>query len=408
MNYNQTEAESQFIAFLAENGFDVSRLNLKVGKDERCAVIGDKSKQTSGRYKFFLDSRANGWCINYKEGGEFVRWTYQFTEEERREWGRKKREQEMAEGKIYNPDLSEEDRKALLEKQKLEDQERQRLMAEREEAYRIKKEKEDAEAELIFEEVCDAIELEIEKYAIECVRHPYLDKKGVSSHQGLYQLMVSYEVPNLVSDEDEIQTFDEGSLLIPLYNSEGRLVTYQTINDDGSVKKFRVNAKKHGAFFVIGADNLEELEELYYTEGYATGASLHEFSGKPVICCFDVGNLAAVFAILKEMYPDKKHVICSDNDYYKYCKKISEGAEKAKNVGLEAAISLQEEHGAYVVFPVFPKHNPSSDWNDLANRFNPEIAKMQFDFQIEYTEKHKHSIREDESVMRELCESCFH
>lgn len=406
MNYNQTEAENQFRAFLAENGFDVDRLNLKVGKDERCAVVGDKSKQTSGRYKFFLDAKANGWCINYKEGGEYIRWNYQFTEEERREWGRKKREQELAEGRVYAPETTDEEREELLEKSRLEQDERNRLLAEREEAYRQKREAEEAQAELVFEEVCDAIEIEIDRYTLECFEHPYLEKKGVSAY-GLMQIMVDYTVDNLLSDDGEIQHHDKGNLVIPLYNIEGRLVTYQTINDDGSIKKFRVNSKKHGAFFIIGASSLDELDDFLYAEGYATGASIHEFSGKPVICCFDVGNLATVFLLLKERFPDFRHLVCSDNDYFKYCKKISEGDLKAKNVGLEVAISLHEESGADVVFPIFPKYNPSSDWNDLSSRFGSEIAKKQFDFQLDYIKENKRTIRDDESVMRQLCAECF-
>lgn len=406
MNYNQTEAENQFIAFLAENGFDIQKLNLKVGKDERCAVIGDKAKQTSGRYKFFLDTWANGWCINYKEGGEYIRWNYQYTEEERREFGRKMREKELAEGRIYNPEESEEERQKLLEQKRLEEEERNRQIAEREEAFRKKREADEAQAELVYEEVCDAIELEFHRYMMECMEHPYLDKKGVSAH-GVMQIMVDYSVDDLLGEDGDIQQHEQGCMAIPLYNIDGRLVTYQTINDDGSVKKFRINGRKYGAFFIIGASSLDELDDFLYAEGYATGASIYEFSGKPVICCFDVGNLATVFALVKEKFPDARHVICSDNDYFKYCKKISEGDLKAKNVGLEVAVGLQDEQGADVVFPVFPKYNPSSDWNDLSSRFGAEIAKKQFDFQLQYTQQNKRCIREDESLMRQLCLECF-
>lgn len=410
MNYTESEAREQFLKFLSENGFEVSDLSLVVNKEERCRVLGDKGKKKSGRYKLFLDNKANGWCINYLQGGEYIRWNYQFTEEERREWGRKKREQELAEGKVYNPETSEEERQKLKEKLEQERLEKEQAAKEWEEQYHQRKAEEEAKLALVFEEVCDSIEVELHRNTMECDSHPYLSKKGVLAHGSLMQIMVSYHIPDLLDEESEGQYMEEGCLVIPLYNAEGRLVTYQTINDDGSVKKFRLNGSKHAAFYVIGASSIEDLadlDDLLYAEGYATGASIYEFSGKPVICCFDVGNLAAVYHVLKELYADKHHIICSDNDYYKYKKKLSEGNEKAKNVGLTYALRLQEEDGATVVFPVFPKYHPASDWNDLVQGFDAATAKKQFDFQLQYMQEHGEAIYSNEGVMKELCAECF-
>lgn len=409
MNYIPSEAENQFKNFLVENGFDVTSHNIVIGKSERCRVVGDKGKQKSGRYKFFMDEYANGWCINYKQGGEdaFVRWSYERTAEERREWGRKKREQEIAEGKAYQSEISEEEKAKIAEQLRLDEEERLRRIAEREEFFRKQREEDEAKAELVFEQVCDAIELEEYRYTMECYEHDYLNKKQVKAHNNLKVVMVDYQVENLLEEEGEPQFIESRHLFIPLYNIEGRMVTYQTISPDGAVKKFRLNGRKHAAFFIIGADSIDDLEECLYAEGYATGASIYEFTDKPVICCFDVGNLVAVLEVVKAQYPEKKHTICSDNDYYKYCKRLGEGDDKAKNVGLKTAVEMQERHGVTVVFPIFPKYDSSSDWNDLATRFSPEIAKRQFDFQISYMQEKGICMHEDESAMKTLCAEVF-
>ena len=106
--------------------------------------------------------------------------------------------------------------------------------------------------------------------------------------------------------------------------------------------------------------------------------------------------------ILKESYPNARHTICSDNDYFKWKERTEDGDEKAENVGLKSALLLREEYGVGVIFPIFPKGHNGSDWNDLLVDFSLELAREQFEYQWEYMDHHETIVFDDESIMSDL------
>ena len=55
-------------------------------------------------------------------------------------------------------------------------------------------------------------------------------------------------------------------------------------------------------------------DTLYVCEGYATGATIHEASGKAVAIAFDEGNLLLVAQSLQKKLPNIQIVIAADND----------------------------------------------------------------------------------------------
>lgn len=394
--YNEFEARSQYADFLIENGFIINGEPIMNGKKIRCQVQGDKGKQKSGIYKAYLDSGANGWCCNYrqlKSGASFSdypRWRYEFTDEEKKEWAKRKREEE---DRGNDPEFKKE-----MERRQLE---REKRIAEMREQWAIQEQEYELERSFMFEELADQVDIEIHRYTESCESHPYLERKKVNSH-GLRIITEEFTCENLVDGTAHPQVFRVGDLLIPLYRKDGYIASFQTISQCGKYKKFRVNAQKHGCFFVIGSDNLEEEEEILYAEGYATGESIYQISGKPVVCCFDAGNIRAVLEILRELYPNARHRICSDNDYFKWKERIEEGDERAENVGLKSALLLREEYGVGVLFPIFPKDHNGSDWNDLLVDFSLELAKDQFEYQWEYMEHHETIVFDEEQVMSEL------
>lgn len=399
IDYNEFEARGQFADFLIENKFIVNGEPIMNGKKIRCQVIGDKGRQRSGIYKAYLDSGANGWCCNYrdlKSGASFSdypRWRYEFTEEERKEYGRRMREEQERTDDV-------EFQKELVEREKKREERRAELQAEWLEQERIYQE----EQSLMFEELADTVDIEIHRYTDVCESHPYLERKQVNNH-GLRIVAEEFVCENIVDGTARPQVFRKGELLIPLFRKDGYMASFQTISDCGKYKKFRVNAQKHGCFFVIGADDLTDVEDILYAEGYATGESVHQITGKPVVCCFDAGNIRAVLAILIEMYPNARHTIFSDNDYFKWKERIEEGDEKAENVGLKSALILREEYGVGVIFPIFPKDGDGSDWNDLLVNYSLEIARIQFEYQWEYLLKHNQTVYEDEATMKTIAEN---
>lgn len=101
-------------------------------------------------------------------------------------------------------------------------------------------------------------------------------------------------------------------LIIPLYSNK-KLVNLQTIDEDGN-KKFLNGGQKQGAYTIIGDFNKNQ-KGIVLAEGFATAASVHQATGKPVVVAFDAGNLKAVSENLKSTLPENIPVyFAADND----------------------------------------------------------------------------------------------
>jgi putative DNA primase/helicase len=163
------------------------------------------------------------------------------------------------------------------------------------------------------------------------VNHPYLDRKQVEPY-GLY------------ADESD------GSLIIPARNIEGEVRSIQRIYKNGS-KYFIKGGQTKGCFHLIGS---VFTEPTYITEGYATGATIHEVTGKSVVVAFNSGNLKNVVQVIRESENNHQLIICADND------QKTEG-----NPGVKAAISACDgQFGVSYVTPEF-KGTDGTDFNDL-------------------------------------------
>jgi putative DNA primase/helicase len=163
--------------------------------------------------------------------------------------------------------------------------------------------------------------------------HDYLARKQVSSH-GLRE--------------------HEGCIAIPARDEQSKLWTLQFIAPDGT-KNFMAGGRKSGCYFVIG--NLENSEQIFICEGYATGATIHECTSAPVVVAFDTSGLKPVAKLLRAKYPDAKIVVCADNDQYH---------ENGVNPGVEKATEAAKEINAFVVKPEFKNVSTRpTDFNDL-------------------------------------------
>ena len=174
-----------------------------------------------------------------------------------------------------------------------------------------------SKAENIWNNACDAAD------------HRYLSKKKILSH-GLKNY--------------------KGCLVIPLKDVDGQLWSLQFITEN-SEKRFLNGGKKKGCFFLIGTLT----ENAFICEGYATGATVYECTGEPVVVAFDSGNLKSVVQAIHEKYPKLKIAICADNDCYN---SVNAGLEKAKEAALIA--------NAPVFVPKFKDvSSKPTDFNDL-------------------------------------------
>ena len=165
---------------------------------------------------------------------------------------------------------------------------------------------------------------------------PYLQRKDVRNYDGLLHF-------------NEAGDYLGPYIAIPLFNAEGEIRSLERIYPDGT-KRFMAGGEKRGCFCVIG----ELQDKAFLCEGYATGASIHEATGIPVVIAFDCHNLKPV----ADAIGSRVKLICvADNDE----------KENGTNPGVECA----RETGLYTV--VIPE--PGKDANDFAQEHGLDELK---------------------------------
>jgi putative DNA primase/helicase len=186
--------------------------------------------------------------------------------------------------------------------------------------------------------------------------HDYLRRKGIA-HLDLGLTVVS-------QSDTSIRGIPEGHVLIvPMRDYAGVLHSVEAIAGNGD-KRFLKGGRTAGCFFPIGDDGA--LVTVLVCEGLATGASLYEATGLPVVVCFSCGNMAAVARIFAQR--GSRVVVCGDDDWSK--PKLGKS-----NVGKESAIALHKElkrrpggdHAlALPEFPGVERFDDHTDFNDSA------------------------------------------
>lgn len=183
--------------------------------------------------------------------------------------------------------------------------------------------------------------------ASETGESPYLTRKGVQPHGLCFAA--------------------DGWVLVPLRDDAGQLCNVQRIAPakplgDGPDKLFLKGGRKSGLWHVVGDvgstdGNGAGPAVLLVAEGYATAASLHEATGRPVAVAFDVGNLAHVAKALRKLYPAALLVLCGDDDVQTF-------ARTGNNPGRDKATAAARAVRGLAVFPE-PLPDGGSDFNDL-------------------------------------------
>jgi len=142
------------------------------------------------------------------------------------------------------------------------------------------------------------------------------------------------------------------SLIVPVQDVAGTIHGLQFITPDGS-KKFKTGTNKAGHFFQINGNE----DKIIVSEGYATGATIHQATGHTVIVAFDAGNLLSVAKNIRSQYPDAKIITAADDDH------ATEG-----NPGLTKATIAAKAVNGFLAVPVFPEARvpKDTDFNDLA------------------------------------------
>ena len=167
--------------------------------------------------------------------------------------------------------------------------------------------------------------------------HPYLKRKGIRTHGA------------------RITT--DGRLVVPLYDVDGSLSTLQYIDHEGN-KLYHPGGQTGGKFWMLGT--MDEPGRIYIAEGFATAATIHQTTNRPVVIAYSASNLVPVTGTIRELHgPTQDIVIVADND--------------KSGVGQRYAEQASAKFGARMVMP--PILGDANDYaqagHDLASLLSP-------------------------------------
>lgn len=299
------DPRAEFAQALREAGLQLEGAPQMDGRMHRVVVDGDHGRERSGAYVGHLDGKPAGFIQNFRTGL-------------RSDW------------------------KATGQARALGAQDRARMAAEAAQ----KRQERAVGRERQYERTAQEVDT-IWTAATPVAAHPYLAEKRVASH-GLRQ-------------------GEDGRLLVPVQDADGRLWSLQHIDADGT-KQFHKEGRVEGGHFVIGEVNRPG--PLLIAEGYATAATVHELTGMPAIVAFNAGNLALVARTWRALFPERTICIAGDNDHRRE-------AEGKPNVGREKAEAAAAAIGGFALLPHLAADDSGSDWNDLARSEGRDGARQQ-------------------------------
>ena len=168
--------------------------------------------------------------------------------------------------------------------------------------------------------------------------HPYLKRKGIAPHGA--------------------RVTGDGRLVVPLYDADGVLASLQYIDNEGG-KLYHPGGQTGGKFWWLGS--MDDPGTIYLAEGYATAATIHQVTSRPVVVAYSASNLVPVTATMRGLHPNSDLVIVADHD--------------KSGVGQRYAEQACAKYGARMVMP--PDLGDANDYaqagGDLLALLSPPV-----------------------------------
>jgi len=176
-------------------------------------------------------------------------------------------------------------------------------------------------------------------------RNEYLERKGFNELYG--------------------SRIDGFNIVIPMRDCDGNIKNLETVYGQGAEKKGLYGGERVGLYHQIGTVK----DVIYLAEGFSTSVSIHIAMEESVLCCFNSGNLPHVAKLISVKYPNKRIVICGDNDQF-----------SEKNTGREKAEEAAQVCGGKFVVPSFRDlEKRPTDFYDLFKQDGPEGVQKQIE-----------------------------
>ena len=170
--------------------------------------------------------------------------------------------------------------------------------------------------------------------------HDYVTRKGIEPY---------------IAREDA-----DGSVVLPVYAADGTLQSLQFIGVGGD-KRFLYQGKMKGGRAFVG-EPVNGLP-LLLAEGWATGCSIYEATGEPVVIGYSGNNLDDVAADLRRQFPDSPLRVAGDLD--------------AHGGGLKSATAAAVACAGVVLLPVFADGRDQGDFNDMHQAEGLDAVRLQ-------------------------------
>lgn len=180
----------------------------------------------------------------------------------------------------------------------------------------------------------------------------------------------------------------DGSLIIPLVDTDGTITAAQTINPNGE-KRLLLDSAKNGSYYPINEP--VNVSTVIIAEGLATAMTCQLIQPEAhTVAAIDAGNLTHVAKVMRTKYPESQIIIAGDND-----------SKNEVNTGKVKAEAAAREVSGYVSIPPC-----QGDWNDYlqsrerkatASAFSEGIYQPQGDeamSEMTLTETAKESVTE--------------
>jgi phage/plasmid primase-like uncharacterized protein len=154
----------------------------------------------------------------------------------------------------------------------------------------------------------------------------------------------------------------DGRLMVPIYNQASQLSSIQYISPGGE-KQYHPGGKVGGCYHTLGMPS----DIIYIAEGFATAATIREFTDSMVVVAFSANGLPTVTGIIRETFgAGQRIVIVADND--------------VGGVGLAKANQAASRHGAHIAIP--PEPGDANDYHNAGNDLSEILTIKASDYLV--------------------------
>ncbi|MEI9715878.1 DUF927 domain-containing protein [Moellerella wisconsensis] len=164
-------------------------------------------------------------------------------------------------------------------------------------------------------------------------------------------------------DSTTVTLLSDGSLIIPLMDTDGTITAAQTIKPNGD-KRLLLDSTKNGSYYPINEP--VNISTVIIAEGLATAMTCQLIQPEAhTVAAIDAGNLIHVAKVMRTKYPESQIIIAGDNDI----------KPDQSNTGKLAA-----EKAAKAVngITVLPPTDDKADWDDYRLSHGIEAARQAF------------------------------